>query len=104
MAGCVISFTGDMSGRLHTMPDLAQNSDLLVAHNAIPEDATGVPQLLHMKPSYIGKIAGTARVKKLLLTHMMERSINRTGETIKLIKENYQGEIVFPNDLDIFYP
>lgn len=104
VAGCVISFTGDMSGRLHTMPDLAQNSDLLVAHNAIPEDATGVPQLLHMKPSYIGKIAGRARVKKLLLTHMMERSINRTDETIKLIKENYQGVIVFPNDLDIFHP
>ena len=33
---------------------------------------------------------------------MMERSINRTDETIKLIKENYQGAIVFPNDLDIF--
>jgi ribonuclease BN (tRNA processing enzyme) len=104
IAGCVISFTGDMSGRLHTMPDLAQNSDLLVAHNAIPEDAVGVPQLLHMKPTYIGKIAGRAKVKKLLLTHMMERSINRTDETIKLIRENYQGSVVFPNDLDIFHP
>lgn len=104
IAGCVISFTGDMSGRLHTMPDLAQNSDLLVAHNAIPEDATGVPQLLHMKPSYIGKIAGRAKIKKLLLTHMMERSINRQDETIKLIKENYQGPIIFPNDLDVFHP
>ena len=93
-----------MSGRLHTMPDLAQNSDILVAHNAIPEDAVGVPQLLHMKPGYIGKVAGGAKVKKLLLTHMMERSISRTDETIKLIKENYQGPIIFPNDLDIFYP
>lgn len=104
VAGCVISFTGDMSGRLHTMPDLAQNSDILVAHNAIPEDAVGVPQLLHMKPGYIGKVAGTAKVKKLLLTHMMERSINRQDETIKLIRENYQGPIEFPDDLDVFYP
>ncbi len=34
-AGCVISFTGDMSGRLNTMPDLAQGSDLLVAHTML---------------------------------------------------------------------
>jgi len=104
VAGCVISFTGDMSGRLHTMPDLAKNSDILVAHNAIPEDATGVPQLLHMKPSYIGKIAGIGKVKKLLLTHMMARSINRVDETIKLIRENYLGPVIFPNDMDTFHP
>jgi len=43
VAGCVISFSGDMSGRFNTMPGLAMGSDLLVAHNAIPEDTTGVP-------------------------------------------------------------
>ena len=104
VAGCVISFSGDMSGRLNTMPDLAMGSDLLVAHNAIPEDATGVPQLLHMKPGTIGKIAAEAKVKKLLLTHMMKRSINRQDETVKLIRKNYQGPIVFPHDLDSFHP
>ena len=104
VAGCVISFSGDMSGRLNTMPDLAMGSDLLVAHNGIPEDATGVPQLLHMKPGTIGKIAAEAKVKKLLLTHMMKRSINRQDETVKLIRKNYQGPIVFPHDLDSFHP
>ena len=103
-AGCVISFTGDMSGRLNTMPDLALGSDLLVAHNAIPEDATGVPQLLHMKPSMIGKIAAQAKAGKLLLTHMMERSINRQDETVNLIRKNYQGPIIFPHDLESFHP
>ena len=93
-----------MSGRLNTMPDLAQGSDLLVAHNAIPQDATGVPQLLHMKPDTIGKIAGEAKVKKLLLTHMMERSINRQDETVDLIRKNYQGPIIFPHDLESFHP
>ncbi len=104
VAGCVISFTGDMSGRLNTMPDLAQDSDILVAHNTIAEDATGVPQLLHMKPSYIGKIAGQARVKKLLLTHMMARSIYRQDETVQQIKKEYQGDIIFANDLESFQP
>jgi ribonuclease BN (tRNA processing enzyme) len=104
IAGCVISFTGDMSGRLRAMPGLAKNSDILVAHNAIPENATGTPELLHMKPSYIGKMANQANVKKLLLTHLMERSLSVKPETLKIIQKNYPGKIIYPKDLDIFNP
>ena len=104
VAGCVVSFTGDMSGRLRAMPDLALDSDILVAHNAIAEDAVGVPQLLHMKPSYIGKMAKQASVKKLLLTHLMKRSLDRKDETMALIRQSYQGPVEFPNDLDVYHP
>ncbi len=104
LAGCVISFTGDMSGRFHTMPDLARGSDILVAHNAIPEDETGAGQLLHMKPSYIGKLAADAGVKKLLLTHLMKRSASRKEENLMLIRKHYKGDILFPKDLDVFRP
>ncbi len=103
-AGCTISFSGDMSGRLHTLTDFAAHSDILIAHNAISEDVVGVAQLLHMKPSYIGKVAGRAQVKHLILTHMMARSINRQDETQQLIKKNYSGKITFANDLDVFHP
>ena len=103
-AGCVISFTGDMSGRLRAMPDLAKGSDLLIAHNAISEDATGVPALLHMKPSYIGKMADAADVKQLLLTHLMKRNIHRQNETIQVIRQGYKGPIKFPQDLDVIHP
>ena len=92
LAGCAITFSGDMSGRLGAMPELAKNSDIFVAHNAIPEDATGVAALLHMTPSTIGKIAQRAKVKNLLLTHLMKRSINIKQDTLKLIRKNYQGE------------
>ena len=64
LAGCSITFSGDMSGRLNAMPDLAKDTDIFVAHNAVPEDATGTPALLHMTPSKIGKIAEQANVKK----------------------------------------
>lgn len=104
LAGCAISFSGDMSGRLQAMPDLAQNSDILVAHNAIPEDATGVPARLHMTPSYIGSMAQKANVKKLLLTHLMKRSLSVKPQTLKLIKAKYKGEVVYPKDLDIIRP
>ncbi len=104
LAGCVIGFTGDMSGRYETMPGLARDSDILVAHNAIAEDETGVGRLLHMKPGYIGKLAAQARVKQLLLTHLMKRSIDRKKETLRMIRENYAGPVSFPDDLDIIEP
>jgi ribonuclease BN (tRNA processing enzyme) len=104
IAGCVISFTGDMSGRFHTMEKLALDSDILVAHNAIPESETGAGQLLHMKPSYIGEMAGKAKVKQLLLTHLMKRSIDHKDEAVALINKNYKGKISFPKDLDLVRP
>ena len=106
LAGCSISFTGDMNGRLGEMPTLAKDSDILVAHNAVPEDATGVAANLHMKPSYIGKMAKQANVKKLLLTHLMERSLpeKRKQESLNLIRKNYKGDVSFPNDLDVIRP
>jgi len=103
-AGCSITFSGDMSGRLGAMPKLANNTDIFVAHNAIPLDATGVAALLHMTPTTIGKIAKRANVKNLLLTHLMARSIKIKPETLKLIKKNYHGKVSFPKDLDSFNP
>ncbi|NDP46912.1 MAG: hypothetical protein GZ085_00710 [Sulfuriferula multivorans] len=104
VAGCVISFTGDMSGRLRQMPRLARGSDILVAHNAIPEDATGAAANLHMKPSYIGEMAATAGVKPLVLSHLMRRTIDRRDETLQIIRKQYTGPVSFPNDLDVIRP
>lgn len=103
-AGCVISFTGDMNGSLDRMPTLAHASDILVAHNAIPEDATGVAANLHMKPSYIGAMAAEAGVKQLVLSHLMRRTIDRKDETLRIIHERYKGSVSFPNDLDVIRP
>lgn len=104
LAGCSISFSGDMNGRLGEMPTLAKDTDIWVAHNAVPEGATGVAANLHMQPTMIGKIAKQANVKKLLLTHLMQRSLAVKPETLKLIKKHYKGDVSFPKDLDIIHP
>ena len=104
LVGCSITFSGDMSGRLGQMPTLAKNSDIWVAHNAIPEGATGIAVNLHMTPSMIGRIAKEANVKKVLLTHLMKRSLSVKPATLKLIKQNYKGNVSFPRDLDIIRP
>ena len=76
IAGCSLSFSGDMSNQYQSLPALAKDSDLLIMHNAISEEAKGVARLLHIPPSEIGKISQQAEAKKVLLSHFMQRTNN----------------------------
>ena len=101
-AGCSITFSGDMSNRYNTLARLAKNTDLLVAHNAIPEQARGVARNLHMPPSEIGKIAKQSGPHALLLSHRMRRTLGRETETTKYIQQHYEGPIMFADDMSIY--
>ncbi len=100
--GCAIAFSGDMNNSWETLAELAKGADLLVAHNAIPEGASGVARFLHMPPSEIGKIADQAGVGELVLSHRMLRTLGREQETKQQIRRFYAGPLHFANDLDRF--
>jgi len=104
VAGCAITFSGDMNNRYQTLAKLAQGSDLLVMHNAIPEGATGVARRLHMPPSEIGRIAARARAKKVVISHRMRRTLGKETETLAAIRRYYDGPVAFSNDLDRYTP
>ena len=99
-----IVFSGDMNGDYHTLEILAKNADLLVAHNAIPEGATGVERFLHMPPSVIGDVARQAQVKQLVLSHFMNRTLGGEQQTLNIIRKKYDKRIFFAKDLDCFVP
>jgi len=101
---CSISFSGDMNNQTGKFSLLAKGSQLLVAHNAIPEEVGTVARQLHMPPSEIGKIAQQAEVSELLLSHRMNRTLGKEQEmaTRSEINKSYRGPVVFANDLDIF--
>jgi ribonuclease BN (tRNA processing enzyme) len=99
-----IVFSGDMNGEGDHLVQLARQADLLVAHNAVPEGASGVERFLHMPPSVIGRIANEAGVKQLVLSHRMRRTLGREAETLDAIKKDYAGPVAFANDLDCFTP
>ncbi len=101
---CSLTFSGDMNNAYRSIATLAKNTDLFIAHNAVPESATGVAAFLHMRPSTIGKISHKARVKKLILSHRMNRTIGREKETLNIIRKYYKARVQFANDLDIFKP
>ena len=100
----VIVFSGDMNNDYHTLAGLAMGADLLVAHHAIPEQADRVARNLHMPPSVIGDIAAKAAVKKLLLSHRMQRTLGHEGESLDLIKVHYRGPVLFADDLQCVSP
>jgi ribonuclease BN (tRNA processing enzyme) len=102
IGGKRIVFSGDTNGEGEGLTQLAMNADLFVAHNAVPEGATGVERRLHMPPSVIGTTAANAHVKQLVLSHRMLRTLGKENETQAEIKRRYSGPILFANDLDCF--
>jgi ribonuclease BN (tRNA processing enzyme) len=104
IGGKQIVFSGDTNGEGDGLPKLASNADLFIAHNAVPEGATGLERRLHMPPSVIGEIAAEAHVKELVLSHRMLRTLGQENQskTEAEIKQRYSGPIAFANDLDCF--
>ena len=100
LAGCAITFSGDMSNKYNSLAGLAMNSDILVAHNAVPENANRIALNLHMPPSVIGKISNQAKVKKLILSHRMNRTLGKENKTLEYMRKSYGGAVEFSNDLD----
>ena len=98
-----ITISGDMSNRRKSLQALGKETDLLVAHNAVPETARSVFNL-HMPPSEIGKIAAAAKPGQLLVTHRMSRTLRSGSEdaTSQEVRRSYTGPITFANDMDCF--
>jgi ribonuclease BN (tRNA processing enzyme) len=102
IAGKRIVFSGDMNNDNGTLAILAKQADLLVAHHAVPEAASGVARNLHMTPSIIGQIAAQARVKQLVISHRMRRTLGKEQSSAQQIRQYYEGPIKFADDLQCF--
>jgi len=93
-----ITFSGDMNGEYHTLEKLAKNTNILVAHNAVPKGAKGVAAKLHMTPYIIGEIAKKSNPKMLVLSHRMFRTLGKEKESKEEIRKNYKGTVKFADD------
>jgi ribonuclease BN (tRNA processing enzyme) len=102
VGGRSIVFSGDTNGENGNLEHFAQDADVFVAHNAIPEGETGAARALHMPPSVIGRIAKTAAVRQIVLSHRMLRTLGRESETLALIAQVYSGPVSLADDLDCF--
>nr|NIR85575.1 MBL fold metallo-hydrolase [Gammaproteobacteria bacterium] len=102
--GKAMVVSGDMNGNYHTLETLAAGGDLLIAHHAVPEGASGVARTLHMPPSAIGAVAAEAKVKQLVLSHRMRRTSGREGASAGITGALYAGPSTFADDGQRFAP
>jgi ribonuclease BN (tRNA processing enzyme) len=102
IGGKSIVFSGDTNGEGTDLVHLAKDADLFIAHNAVPEGASGIERQLHMPPSVIGQIAQEAHVKRLVLSHRMLRTLGKEEQTLSEIRKSFSGPVAFANDLDCF--
>jgi len=72
--GCTVVFSGDTSDADNALASFARNADLLVLHNAIPDNASSTAKNLHMTPTQLIDIAKQSKAKRILLSHIMKRS------------------------------
>lgn len=102
LSGYSIVFSGDMSNQNSVLASLSRKADILVAHHAIAEQSRGIARRLHMPPSVIGKIAAKAGVKKLILSHRMNRTLGKEKVTVNHVRETYSGPLELAEDLQCF--
>ncbi|MBQ3301386.1 MAG: MBL fold metallo-hydrolase [Eggerthellaceae bacterium] len=97
--GMHLVFSGDQNGSADSFWRLATNADLLIMAHAVPEDADPVARKVHATPSAIGLGAGQSRVKHMILTHLMARSLRTLDANIALIRKSYTGKLDIATDL-----
>jgi len=99
-----IVFTGDTNNKDASLEQFSHNADILIADHAIPQNANEVATALHMEPSVIADFVHNAKVKHLILSHIMKRSEPKIEESIAIIKQKYSGKITVAQDLMVFEP
>jgi ribonuclease BN (tRNA processing enzyme) len=95
-----IVFTGDFNNQKDAVAKFASNVDALVASHAIPEISRGTQRELHSLPSQLGRIASQASARMLILSHRMNRTKGRETQSREKIEENYDGTLLFANDME----
>jgi len=97
--GAHIAFSGDQNDDNPQFADMIRGADLLVMDHAIPPDAGRVARALHATPLGIGRLAAKARAGRLVLSHLMARSLREPEASLREIREAYHGDIARAEDL-----
>ena len=99
VGGKKIVFAGDTSASGDNLIKLAYKADYLVVHHAITQKSGRFSKLLHATPKRIGEVASQAKVKNLVLSHRMKRTYNTEEKSLKEIRENFRGSVIWAEDL-----
>lgn len=99
--GRSVTFSGDIDSQgIPALTTLAQASDLLVFNSVVldPPESPEVLYTLHSSPRAIGAVAGTAGVKRLLLSHLSPAVDVARQSVLDSVAERFHGPVSFAED------
>jgi len=101
--GKTIVITGDQSANSTVFEQRLAGSrpEILIAHHVI-NGQPGQPRGLHRTPAQIGELAAGLQPGQVILTHNMNRALERIDESRAAIGANYSGVVTVADDLDCF--
>jgi ribonuclease BN (tRNA processing enzyme) len=94
--GKSVVYSGD-TDVCDSLADIAKDADLFICESALPD---ALKTEGHLTPSRAGKIAATAKVGKLVLTHLYPEC--DTVDIEKECRKTYNGPLVLAEDLMTF--
>lgn len=97
-----VAFMGDQRADEADFVDWIEGADLLVAHAAIPESAGAAARRLHALPSRIGQVAERAGVGRVVLSHLMPRSLEASPPVEDIVADAYRGPVEVARDLGCY--
>lgn len=100
VGGRTVVFGGDQNAGSDAFWDFARDADVLVAHVAVPDGIQGPARALHATPDEIGRRAQAARVRHLVLSHWMRRTLGGPGAQVASIRPTFTGRVTIARDLD----
>ena len=95
-----IVFTGNFNNEKNVVPEFAGGADAIVFHHAIHQSSRGNLRDLYVTPRQMGAIAKQAGARMIVLGHRMNRTRGRETQSREAIEANYDGSIIFANDLE----
>ena len=98
--GVSLVFAGGFSNQRDVVGAFAKDVDALVVHHAIPEHARGEVLQRYATPSKLGRVAAKANARMLILGHRTDRVRGRETASSAAIEAQFDGPVLFANDLE----
>lgn len=95
-----IVFALGFNNQKDIVTDFSRNSDAIVFTHALPVGAVGSPREKFLIPRQIGRISHQADVRFIVLGGRGWRTLGRESRTLTEIESEYEGTIIFPDDLE----
>jgi len=99
-AGHAVVVSGDLASKNDNLVHLAEGADLLVYDTSVLDPPASPAKLydLHTAPGRIGEVAGKARVRSLLLSHIPVGVEKSEDAVLRSVSAGYTGPTRFASD------